>query len=47
VALRIPVVEFLAQRLGDDGADEEEGGGHGDYLGFFARSSARSRPYSS
>lgn len=23
------MVEFLAQRLGDDGADEEEGGGHG------------------
>jgi hypothetical protein len=22
-------VEFIAQRLGDDGAEEEEGGGHG------------------
>ena len=23
------MVEFIAQGLGDDGADEEEGGGHG------------------
>jgi hypothetical protein len=22
------MAEFIAQRLGDDGADEEEGGGH-------------------
>jgi len=26
---RRSMVEFFAQRLGDDGADEEEGGGHG------------------
>lgn len=25
---RIPMVEFLAPVLGDDGADEEERGGH-------------------
>jgi hypothetical protein len=25
---RIPMVEFIAQGLGDDGADEEKGGGH-------------------
>ena len=25
---RSPMVEFIAQRLGDDGADEKEGGGH-------------------
>jgi hypothetical protein len=23
----IPMIEFVAQRLGDDGSDEEEGGG--------------------
>lgn len=29
---RIPSVEFIAQRRGDDGADKEDGGGLGGLL---------------
>src|SRR5579872_2187440 len=39
---RIPMIEFLAQMRGNDGADEEEGGGHGFYASAFVPSFASS-----